>query len=145
MDTEMRIKYFENLKRGEPYSFKEIYYQGKTQKLPVFRINLDYVVYNRWNGRIGSLVKSYEQEKGVELNASDAACYQIIEKFLWESNIGANKATYDNLKEQGQKEYGIVTKDGVIIDGNRRAMLLRKKANELNAEYFSEFDLKPVA
>jgi len=131
MNTEARIKYFEDFKNEEPYSYKDIYYQGTMQKLPVYKINLDFVIYNRWNGRIGSLVKSYEHESGAELNASDKKCCEIIEKFLWQSNIHANKATYENLKEQGQKEYGIVTKDGVIIDGNRRVMLLRQKADEL--------------
>jgi hypothetical protein len=132
MNQETRVKYFDKLKSTSPYSHKNIYYQGQMQKLPVFKIDLNYLVYNRWNGRIASLVKTYEMENGVELDASDSQCYEIIEKFLMESNISANKATFANIKEQGQKEYGIVTKDGVIIDGNRRAMLLKRKAHELN-------------
>lgn len=130
MNQETRIKYLEDLKKDKGYSYKDIYYQGKPQKLSVFRINLEYLIYNRWNGRIASLVKSYESEYGVELDTSNDESVKKIEEFLWKSNETANKATYSSLYDQGQKEYGIVTKDGVIIDGNRRALLLNKKANE---------------
>lgn len=36
----------------------------------------------------------------------------------------------DSLLKIGQQRYGIVTSDGVIIDGNRRAMLLNKLFHE---------------
>lgn len=132
MEQQTRIKYFEDLKKCEPYSYKDIYYQGRMQKLPVYRIDLEYLIYNRWNGRIASLVKSYEHEYGVELDASDPKSYELIEEFLLKSHKSANENTYESIKDHGQKEYGIVTKDGVIIDGNRRAMLLRRKSRELH-------------
>lgn len=131
MDQLTRVNYFETLKNSKPYSYKDVYYQQRMQKLPVYRIDLDYLIYNRWNGRIASLVKSYEQEHGTELDASNPKSYELIENFLMKSHKTANDATYLSIKEHGQKEYGIVTKDGVIIDGNRRSMLLRRKAQEL--------------
>lgn len=131
MEQQTRIKYFEDLQKSDPYSYKDIYYQGRMQKLPVYRIDLDYLIYNRWNGRIASLVKSYEHEHGVELDASDPKSYDLIEKFLEKSHKTANENTYESIKDHGQKEYGIVTKDGVIIDGNRRAMLLKRKSREI--------------
>jgi len=130
MDQESRVKYFDKKKKEEPYSYKDIYYQGGKKKLPVYRIDLEYLVYNRWNGRISSLVKSYEKEKGIELDASDPKCIELIESFLLASNESANKATYNSIRDQGQNEYGIITRDGVIIDGNRRAMTLKKVAKD---------------
>lgn len=130
MNQDARIKYFDRIKEGAPYSYKDIYYQGSKQKLPVYKIDLEWLVYNRWNGRIASLVKTYEKEYGLELDAADSKCVKIIEEFLQESNNSANEATFTSLEEQGQNEYGIVTRDGVIIDGNRRAMLLKKVANK---------------
>src|SRR6185503_20679754 len=121
MNQEARIAYFEKKKKETPYSYKDIYYQGTKQKLPVYKIDLEWLVYNRWNGRIASLVKTYENEYGIELEASDPRCIEIIEQFLWDSNKSANDSTFTSIGEQGQNEYGIVTKDGVIIDGNRRA------------------------
>lgn len=130
MNQEARIAYFEKKKKETPYSYKDIYYQGTKQKLPVYKIDLEWLVYNRWNGRIASLVKTHENEYGVELEASDPKCIEIIEQFLWDSNKNANDATFTSIDEQGQNEYGIVTKDGVIIDGNRRAMILKEVAKE---------------
>ncbi|MBC2840099.1 hypothetical protein [Robiginitalea sp. SC105] len=130
MEKEARIKYFEGLKKKKPYSHKDIYYKGKKQKLPVYEIDLDYLIYNQWNGRIASLVKSHAQETGEEIDASTEEGAAIIEDFLWRSNIPANKATEKSIFDQGQNEYGIVTKDGVIIDGNRRSMILRRVAEK---------------
>ena len=49
-----------------------------------------------------------------------------MKKFLWESKINRNEKTLDSLSKQGQLVHGIVTIDGKIVDGNRRAMLLNK-------------------
>jgi hypothetical protein len=50
----------------------------------------------------------------------------IIEKLLFESNEARNKRTKADLEKYGQKKVGIITRDGVIIDGNRRATLLNQ-------------------
>jgi hypothetical protein len=130
MDKQARIKYFDKIKQKNPYSHKDIYYKGKKRKLPVYEIDLDYLVYNQWNGRIASLVKSHYKETGFEIDASDPKGIELIEKFLWKSNESANKVTEKSIFDQGQNEYGIVTKDGVVIDGNRRSLILRKVAKQ---------------
>lgn len=137
MNSSIRTAYFEKLLSEEPYSYKDLYYKGKTQKLPVYRIELKYLVYNEYNGRIASRVKSYEHETGIKLDSDNEFAHKKIEEFLEESHKNANDKTYISLKAQGQKEVGIVTKDGIIIDGNRRTMLLRKKEREISEpQYF---------
>lgn len=130
MDQQSRIKYFDKLKGSKPYSYKDIYYKGARDKRPVYQIDLDYLVYNQYNGRIASLVKSHYKETGFEIDATDQKGFELIEKFLWQSNKIANEATEKSIFEQGQNEYGIVTRDGVVIDGNRRSMILRRVANQ---------------
>ncbi len=130
MDKQSRTKYFNKLKSKEPYSHKDIYYKGKKQKLPVYEIDLDYLVYNQWNGRIASLVKSHFKETGFEIDPTDPKGIELIERFLWKSNEAANKVTEKSIFDQGQNEYGIVTRDGVVIDGNRRSMILRRVAQK---------------
>ena len=130
MDKESRVKYFEKLKSKDPYSYKDIYYKGKKRKLPVYEIDLDYLVYNQYNGRIASLVKSHYKETGFEIDATDPKGIELIEQFLWKSNEAANKITEKSIFDQGQNEYGIVTKDGVVIDGNRRSLILRRVAKK---------------
>lgn len=128
MDKDQRISYFDHLRSKDAYSYKDIYYKGKKQKLPVYQIDLQYLVYNQYNGRIASLVKSHSTETGQEIDATDPAGIELIEDFLWKSNESANKATEKSILDQGQNEYGIVTRDGVVIDGNRRSMILRRVA-----------------
>jgi hypothetical protein len=134
MNKEQRVAYFTKLLQKKPYSWMEVYYKTKRQKLPVYEINLEYLIYNPYNGRIASRVKSYEKQEGKSLNAENEDDAKIIEQFLNESSPEDNKNTYESLANQGQLKYGIVTKDGVIIDGNRRALLLKKVAAKKNEQ-----------
>lgn len=100
-------------------------YKGETRDAIVWKIPLAYLIYNKYNGRIGSDVLSYEKQNG-ELNAEEDSDRKIIEKFLYESKVDRNRTTMDSLLKNGQQRYGIVTSDGIIVDGNRRAMLLNR-------------------
>lgn len=100
-------------------------YKGETRIENVYRIPLDYLIYNKYNGRIGSEVLSYEKQNG-SLNPEIEQDRKIIEHFLYESKEDRNKVTMNSLLKNGQQRYGIVTSDGKIVDGNRRAMLLNK-------------------
>lgn len=112
-------------------------YKGSTRAEIVWRIPLDYLIYNKYNGRIGSAVLSYEKQNG-ELDAERDSDRKIIEGFLYESKEDRNEKTMCSLQEIGQQRYGIVTADGIIVDGNRRAMLLNRlfhKHDELGYTY----------
>lgn len=98
-------------------------YHGERKTFNAYRIPLSILTYNPYNGRIGSVVKSYERQHQ-ELNSDDPVDIALIEKFLWESRKEANERTKKSLLEDHQQRYGIVTADGKIIDGNRRASLL---------------------
>ena len=100
-------------------------YKGTTRTEIVWRIPLDYLIYNKYNGRIGSDVLSYEKQNG-DLNAEIDSDKKIIERFLYESKKDRNDNTMESLSKIGQQRYGIVTSDGIIVDGNRRAMLLNR-------------------
>lgn len=55
-------------------------YKGETRTENVWRIPLDYLVYNKYNGRIGSEVLSYEKQNG-PLDAELDSDRKIIEDF----------------------------------------------------------------
>jgi hypothetical protein len=105
---------------------KTITYDGVEDIYEVKKIPLKYLLYNPHNGRIGSLTKSHESKTQKPLNPQNPEDELIIEQFLFDSAKGRNEKTLESLDEKGQQEIGIITKDGVIIDGNRRAMLLNK-------------------
>lgn len=103
-------------------------YRGETRTVEVYKIPLDYLIYNKYNGRIGSEVLSYEKQNG-SLDPEVDSDRMLIEKFLYESKKERNDITMKSLLENGQQRYGIVTADGRIVDGNRRAMLLNRLFN----------------
>jgi len=132
MDKDQRIKELEKIKSSQkPYKFDDIIYRREKKLMPVHEINLDFLVYNKYNGRILSMVKSFERQFR-SLNAELTADKKIIEDFLWESKVDRNRKTMTDLRTYGQKKIGIVTKDGIIIDGNRRSSLLSRIAAEDN-------------
>lgn len=100
-----------------------IMYHGVRKEFDAYEIPLEYLIYNPYNGRIGSVVKSYERQHHI-INPEDPQDKKLIEKFLWESKVEANKKTKERLLREHQEKHGIVTSDGIIIDGNRRSMLL---------------------
>lgn len=131
MNAQDRKTALENLKKkSEPcMTGIPITYHGERTMFEAYRIPLEYLVYNPYNGRIGSIVKSFERQSH-KLNIEDPNDVKIIERFLWESKEEANKKTRKSLLEDQQKQYGIVTAEGVIIDGNRRASLLNSIRND---------------
>lgn len=107
----------------------ELFYKGEKRKFNVYKIPLANLVYNPYNGRIGTKVKTFEVTKRT-IDPENEEDIKVIEEFLWDSKPDRNKKTMRSLLKDGQLEYGIVSKNGFIIDGNRRASLLNKLNNE---------------
>lgn len=122
MNKETRIQHIENL---TAYGKTEIRWEDNLETMDTYKIPLKYLVYNKYNGRILSRTKSLEkQDKIIDVESPEGK--KLIEKLLWESKEDRNNKTLKSLDDYGQEKIGIVTKDGIIIDGNRRAMLLNK-------------------
>jgi hypothetical protein len=134
MEAKLREEKLKELTENEPYATKDMTYKNSTEKLAVYQIPVDYLVFNQYNGRIGTYVKTYEKQY-VSIDPSTKEGEKIIVDFLWKSKKKRNEETLKDIADKGQLEYGIVTKDGVVIDGNRRCMLL-KKLNKTSPTYF---------
>lgn len=109
----------------EPDRYDDIVYRNDKRRMGIYKIPFSFLVFNKYNGRILSMTKSFESQF-YELDPAKDADSKILSNFLYESKEDRNKATETDLQRWGQKRYGIVTKDGVIIDGNRRASLLMR-------------------
>ncbi|MBB2144580.1 hypothetical protein GM921_03730 [Pedobacter sp. LMG 31464] len=132
MNKDQRIIELDKIKSSkQPYKYDDIIYRGEKKLMPVYEINLDYLVYNKYNGRILSMVKSFERQFR-NLNPEILTDKKVIEDFLWDSKPDRNRTTMTDLRDYGQKRVGIVTRDGIIIDGNRRSSLINRIANEDN-------------
>jgi hypothetical protein len=127
LEQKLRIEKLNEIKKIEKpiMTGVRIPYKGEEKEFDVYRIPLEYLVYNPYNGRIGTKVKTFEV-KSHKLNPEDPKDVEIIESYLWESKPDRNKKTMESLIKLKQQEYGIVSRNGFIIDGNRRASLLNK-------------------
>ncbi|MED3995597.1 hypothetical protein P4647_13165 [Peribacillus frigoritolerans] len=127
LEEKLRIEKLKEIKENEKpiMTGVRIPYKGEEKEFSVYRIPLEYLVYNPYNGRIGTKVKTFEV-KSHKLNPEDAKDVEIIEGYLWDSKPDRNKKTMDSLIKLKQQEHGIVSRNGFIIDGNRRASLLNK-------------------
>lgn len=108
-----------------PIGRRTIRFRGESKEMDVYEIPMEYLIYNKYNGRILSRTKTLEtQGRIIDPETEDGK--KLIEKLLWESKPDKNQKTQKDLQKYGQQEPGIVTRDGIIIDGNRRAMLLNR-------------------
>ena len=102
---------------------KRLRYGGTVKTFIEYEIPIELLIFNVENGRIASMVKSFEREHS-SLDPERSHDAQQIAKFLFKSNESANEKTKKSIAENGQLETGIITSDGVIVDGNRRASLM---------------------
>lgn len=103
-----------------------IYYKGETRQENVYEIPPNLLRFNYLNGRIGTEAIEYGQINGVELNElSIDEANDIIHNWIWKKTPKDNKKTLNDIREKKQIIPGVVTRDGIVVDGNRRFMITR--------------------
>ncbi len=125
MNKETRIGKISQVIEIGSYATQELMWEDTLQPMKVYKVPLEYLLYNKYNGRILSRTKSLESQ-GIDIDLDTKEGKKIIENFLWDSKKDRNSKTKIDLEKYGQKQIGIITRDGIIIDGNRRTMLLNK-------------------
>ena len=86
-DRDTRISKLQAVKTGTPVQTGiKISWQGETKPFDVYKIPIEILVYNKLNGRIGTLVATWEaQPQNQNLNIENPDHVEVIEKFLWDS------------------------------------------------------------
>lgn len=106
--------------------------EGKIKSLDTYRLPVNIVYYSIQNGRFASeyreACQSHRKEK---LDSTETNDIKIIEELLYSPN---NDALKEDLMQMGQKEPGIITCDGFVINANRRLLCLKKLSKE-NSTY----------
>ena len=127
-----RIKKIKELKASPSVSNKRLNYKSSRSKdFPVYEIPIDSVIFNSKNGRIGSFRIGFEKQYSPEkLDAENPEHEKKIMDSIWESDSTRNNKTLKDIQMHGQTEPGVITADGIIIDGNRRAVCLKKLASQ---------------
>lgn len=104
--------------------------QGRAQREPVYRMRLEDLAFNKGNGRIKAEVLEKETELGRYLDPSSPDDQAIINKMLLEIRPDENEKIKEDLKKNGQLRPGIITCDGILVNGNRRKAILGELAKE---------------
>ena len=126
MNKEVRKQQIIKIKKTEkPIGRIDIPWKDKLESMDVYQIPLDILVFNKYNGRILSRTKSLENQHKL-INPDTKEGKKLIEGLLYDSKPQKNEETLKSLTKIGQEKVGIITEDGIIIDGNRRAMLLNR-------------------
>ena len=92
----------------------------------VYRIPLEYLAPNVLNDRIAWKIREYEASEERKLSHDSPQDVEFVYQLIEEESPKDNERTLKDLADKGQQVDGIITNDGIIIDGNRRATLLRK-------------------
>lgn len=95
----------------------------------VYLVPLDLLLLRKENGRISSGVKTHERVVGM-LNPTDDRTQEILKRFLLDKDKEKTEELKKLLEADGQREPGVITADGFLINGNRRKVALL----ELRAE-----------
>lgn len=100
--------------------------QGKRIDLDVYRLPLNLTCYNIKNGRFAAEYVDLVKNKGRELDATDTQDAKKIQEMLMELDAKQSQILETDMQRNGQKDPGIITHDGFVINGNRRRAILEK-------------------
>jgi len=133
-----RVKKIKELKKLPSISNKRLNYKSSRSKdFPVYEIPIDSIIFNSKNGRIGSFRIGFEKQYSPEkLDAENPEHEKKIMGSIWESDPSRNNKTLKDIQTHGQTEPGVITADGIIIDGNRRAVCLKKLASQASGNNY---------
>ena len=127
LPVDVRVQKLQALRdSGKAVGKTKLFYKGHPETFDVYQVDLDHLVFNRHNGRIESEMLTWQLEHDLGEKEYTEEVHRRIADFLWKTNIERNKHTLEDLRVKQQQRPGIISLDGVLIDGNRRAMLLGK-------------------
>lgn len=115
--------------------------QGKRMDLQTYRLPLDFTFYNIRNGRFAAEYVDLVKNEGHELDPKNPDHSKKIQSLLFELDPKQSRILEKDLQQYGQKDPGIITYDGYVINGNRRRSVLE----ELGSLGHSEFKFIEVA
>lgn len=119
-------KEIQKIKSGENIGTYPIYYKGKTRQEKVYEIPPNLLRFNYLNGRIGTEVIEFTQINGTDLGSlSIDEANDIIHDWIWNKTKKDNQNTLKDIRDKFQIIPGVITRDGIVVDGNRRFMVSR--------------------
>ncbi len=115
---------------------------GKMTDLKTYRIPLNLTFYNIKNGRFAAEYADLKKLEKRELDTTKPEDSKKIQDLLLEIDLKQSKILEEDVLQKGQREPGIITHDGYVINGNRRRAVL---SSLVSVHGRSEFNFIEVA
>jgi hypothetical protein len=119
---------------------------GVKKILPYYRVPIKYLVFNVDNGRLAMEVREWQKNNNRALDANQPEDAKVICELLLNLDKTQTDLLLDDLESKGQMEPGVITNDGIVINGNRRMALLeqlQKKTPTGKWDYLEAVRLEP--
>lgn len=120
---------------------EKITIKGQTDRHPVYKFSIGDLVFNKANGRIKAEVAEKESELGRQLDRFEDIDQKTIKDLLLAIRPDENEKIKEDLRKNGQRESGIITCDGILINGNRRKAILNELYTETKDDRFKYLDV----
>jgi hypothetical protein len=114
---------------------------GSAQQCSIYRLNIRELAFNKSNGRIKSEVVEKEAELGRQLDLFCKEDQKIIQEILLSIRHDENEKVKEDLQKNGQLTPGIVTCDGIVINGNRRKAIFEELYEETHQDKYLYLDV----
>ena len=102
-----------------------IFIKDEWEHLVIYKLPFNLLFYNIRNGRFAAEFRELVQKEDKQINAEDAEDAKKIQKLLLKQEPKQREILEKDLLRYGQKDYGIMTWDGYVINGNRRMAILQ--------------------
>lgn len=109
--------------RDEKHGFHPLPWKDEMEAFPVIKLDLNAVVLNTHSHRIQSQIISHDRGEEILADPFSGWAQDTVAAILRESNNF--DALKKNLASETQREPGVITRNGVLVNANRRATALR--------------------
>lgn len=113
----------EHSKQSDPVT-ERIEFRGKYTNFPVVRINTEYVLLNPKNNRLAAQLIDHPKRFNIDSDPTSVESQTLLSELLEKT------VEFGNLKQQlsemNQVKPGLITREGVLVNGNTRVAALRR-------------------
>jgi hypothetical protein len=114
---------------------------GKRVDLEVYSLPTRLLYFNIRNGRFAAEYKEKKSKIGRDLDPKDKKDALVIRQMLLDQSKEATKLLKEDLCRVGQKNPGVITSDGAVINGNRRLAVFQQLYEETGEEKWAYLEV----
>lgn len=117
-------KYIQNNPHIKLAKTHSVILRGVSTDLQVYNIPLKKLVYNIKNGRFAAEYQELKNKKGRELESENTEDRKELQKLLISLDPKQSMILEKDVRQHGQREPGVCTHGGQVINGNRRMSVI---------------------